>query len=136
MEEKGTIILEYIIVFFILIVLCSLLISITFTEFQMADETQNRKEARIISNQISEIINNVNINQNGYSTTYTLPDKINKESYIVKINKTGVYINSHYQLTRSNIIPKNALKNTNYILTPGNTYEFKNINQTIVITQK
>ena len=122
MEEKGTIILEYIIVFFILIVLCSLLISITFTEFQ--------------SNQISEIINNVNINQNGYSTTYTLPDKINKESYIVKINKTGVYINSHYQLTRSNIIPKNALKNTNYILTSGNTYAFKNINQTIVITQK
>ena len=46
MEEKGTIILEYIIVFFILIVLCSLLISITFTEFQMAGETQNRKEAR------------------------------------------------------------------------------------------
>lgn len=135
METKGTINLEFLIVFFILLIICSMIFSISLQELSTINQTQNRKEARMVSNDISQIINQVYIHEDGYTTEYTLPSKINQESYIVQINKTGVYVNSHYQLTRNDFIPKNNIKSKNYILQPGNTYVFKNNNKEIFIYQ-
>lgn len=135
MESKGIINLEFLAVFFILLLTCSMVVSISIQEFKSIDQTQNRKEARMISQDISKIINTVYIQQDGSEITYTLPSKINQESYIVQINKTGVYVNSHYQLTNEVIIPKMNLNKNNYILTPGNTYVFKHYNDTIIIQQ-
>ncbi|WP_455646003.1 hypothetical protein [Methanosphaera sp.] len=112
-----------------------MIVSLVMDELNTIEETQNRKEARIIANDLSEIINEVNIQNEGYSCSYVLPDKINQETYIVKINQSGVYVNSHYQLTYSKIIPSNKLNNQNFILIPGNTYEFSNKNENIDIIQ-
>lgn len=112
-----------------------MIFSISLQEFSTINQTQNKKEARMVSNDISQIINQVYIHEDGYITEYTLPSKINQESYIVQINKTGVYVNSHYQLTHNDFIPKNNIKSKNYVLLPGNTYVFKNNNKEILIYQ-
>ncbi len=135
MDSKGIFNIEILISLMFLIIIFSLLLSLSITEFTAIDETQNRKESRIITNDISEIINKVYQNENGYSIQYKLPSKINKETYILKINNTGVYINSHYQLTYSNLLPNHILKQNNYYLDAGNVYTFTKNNNTVDITK-
>ena len=135
MDSKGIFNIEILISLMFLIIIFSLLLSLSITEFTAIDETQNRKESRIITNDISEIINKVYQNENGYSIQYKLPSKINKETYILKINNTGVYINSHYQLTYSNLLPNHILKQNNYQLDAGNVYTFTKNNNTVDITK-
>lgn len=107
-------------------------LSITNEELDSINQTQKRKQARMVSDDIASVINQVYIQGSGYSKTYTLPSKINQETYIVQI-KTGVYINSHYQMTKSHYIPKKNIIQKNYILLPNNTYVFKNNNNIIEV---
>lgn len=133
METKGTVNFEFLTVFLILLLVCSGIFSLSLQELSTINQTQNRKEARMVSGDISLIINRVFIRGDGYTEEYILPSRINQESYIVLINQSGVYVNSHYQLTRNDFIPENNLKSKNYILQPGNTYVFKNNNGEILI---
>ena len=139
MNKKGTINLEFLILIMCLLILFSMLISISENEFNAIQETQNRKEAKMITNDISHIINNVNLHSEGFSQTYQLPETINKETYVVQINSTGVYVNSHYQLTYNKFIPTNVYyKNTNnknMYLKPGHEYKFINKDNRIEIHQ-
>lgn len=139
MNKKGTINLEFLILILCLLTLFSMLISISDNEFNAIQETQNRKEAKMITTDISHIINNVNVHSEGFSQTYTLPETINKETYVVQINSTGVYVNSHYQLTYNKFIPTNVYykdtSNKNMFLKPGNEYIFINKGDRIEIHQ-
>ena len=82
---------------------------------------------------ISEIINDVYMKGDSFSRKYYLPEKINTQTYVIQINDTGVFVNSHYQITYSQILPKNILKSKKYVLIPGYVYEFKNNNNSIEI---
>jgi adenine-specific DNA methylase len=74
---------------------------------------------------------------NGYNEKFHLPQHINNESYVLEINSSGVYVNSHYQLTKDDIIARdiyyNNKKSKNIFLTPDNTYTFTNKNGQIHI---
>lgn len=137
MNNKGTISLELILTFMILIVIFSMMIAFSLNEFSLIDQTQNRKEARLITIHVSQIIDNVYVNGEGYSQTYTLPEKINDESYILYLNESGIFLNSHNQITmdkynRGVLSFNNGKK---IILTPGNTYQFVNNNNKVNIYQ-
>lgn len=137
MNNKGTISLELIITFMAFIIITSMIITYTYDEFELIDQTQNRKEARLITVHISQLIDNVYINGDGYSQVYKLPEKINDESYILFINESGVYLNSHYQITMDTYT-NHAISFDNgkkIILTPGNTYQFINQDNKIIIYQ-
>ena len=139
MNIKGAINLEFLITIMFLLIIFSMIISVSENEFNTIQETQNRKEAKMITMDISHIINEVNTNSKGYSLNYNLPGMINKETYIVEINSTGVYVNSHYQLTFNKFIPNNVYYgNTNQkkiYLEPGNQYQFINNGDRIEIYQ-
>lgn len=92
-------------------------LSITNEELDSSKSDTKRKQARTISDDIASVVNQVYIQGSGYSKTYTLPSKINQETYIVQINKTGVYINSHYQITKSHYIPKKNIIQKLYFTT-------------------
>jgi len=139
MNTKGTINLEYLITIMVLIMISLTIVALSQQEFESLDQTQNRKDARLVSLELTRTINNVYAQGNAFSQKYTLPDKINNETYIVKINTTGVYINSHYQITYNNymasqVVDQNTNSQTIY-LTPGNTYQFTNINNKIEVHQ-
>lgn len=133
MDSKGIFNIELLIVLIILLIIFSMFISLSLEEFSSVDETENRKEARIIVRDVSQLINEVYINGDGYSRTYLLPSKINSETYILQINNSGVYVNSHYQLTFANILPNDIFQYKKIYLEPGNVYEFININNTVQI---
>ena len=135
MNSKGIFNLEYLIFFMILLSLFSIIMSISIQEFSSIEETQNRETSRIITSDISKIINEVYYSGEGYSKRYTLPSMINKQTYVLNINDTGVYINSHYQMTYSKIIPISNLSQKNIYLEPGNTYEFTNNNNSLEVNK-
>ena len=133
MNERGQITIEFMVVFILLLGIFLTVLSITNEELDSINQTQKRKQARMVSDDIASVINQVYIQGSGYSKTYTLPSKINQETYVVQINKTGVYINSHYQMTKSHYIPKKNIIQKDYILLPNNTYVFKNNNNIIEV---
>lgn len=135
MDSKGIFNIELLISLMLFLIISLMLINITTQEYSSIEETQNRKEARIITSDISEIINDVYIKGDNYSRQYKLPEKINQETYVLQINSSGVYINSHYQISYSNFFPKITLRPEKVFLQAGNVYEFTNNNSTIEIYQ-
>ncbi|MBO7719653.1 MAG: hypothetical protein J6S29_05850 [Methanosphaera sp.] len=121
----------------IFIIIISSVISNVGTEFDSIGQTHTRREAKEVTMQVSHIINEVYFMQNSYTQNYRLPEYINNESYILQINSSGVYVNSHYQITKDEYIPKNITfngkKSKNIFLTPGDTYAFTNNNGVICI---
>lgn len=135
MDSKGIFNIEMFISLMILLIIFTMIMSFSIEEFSSIDETQNRKESRIIVSDISEIMMDVYIKGEGFSRGYELPSKINKETYVLIINDSGVYVNSHYQMTYSQTFSKNLLKSKKYVLKPGYVYEFININNSIEIIE-
>lgn len=135
MDSKGFFNIELLISLLLFLIISSMLIALTTQEYKSIEETQNRKEARLITSDISEIINDVYIKGDSYSRRYILPEKINQETYILQINNSGVYLNSHYQISYSKFFSKIKIKPEKVFLQPGNIYEFKNNNNTIEIYQ-
>lgn len=134
-KQKGFINIELIITTIIILIFISTTIQLNLQQYEKIDETQNRKQARLVVCDISEIINNLNYEPEGYQTTYKMPHKINDETYVLIVNQTDVSVNSHYQIATSKL-QKTKLKNIKYILTPDNTYQFIIKNNTIHISQK
>jgi hypothetical protein len=137
MNTKGNVSLELLLTFMIFIIIISSVISLVNNEFDTLDETHTRRQAKEQTMKVSHIINNVYLMGNGYNEKYHLPQHINNESYVLEINSSGVYVNSHYQLTKDDIIARdiyyNNKKSKNIFLTPDNTYTFTNKNGQIHI---
>ncbi|MBQ6444679.1 MAG: hypothetical protein IJJ11_08410 [Methanosphaera sp.] len=137
MNNEANISLELLLTFMLFVIIFSTVISIASTEFDSISETHTRQEAKEQTMRVSNIINEVYFMGNSYSQNYRLPEHINNESYIIQINSSGVYVNSHYQITKDEYIPKNITfngkKSKNIILTPGDTYTFTNNNGVICI---
>lgn len=137
MNTKGNVSLELLLTFMIFIIIISSVISLVNNEFDTLDETHTRRQAKEQTMKVSHIINNVYLMGNGYNEKYHLPQHINNESYVLEINSLGVYVNSHYQLTKDDIIARdiyyNNKKSKNIFLTPDNTYTFTNKNGQIHI---
>ncbi|MDO5825574.1 MAG: hypothetical protein Q4Q22_04265 [Methanosphaera sp.] len=137
MNNKGNVSLELLLTFMIFIMIVSSVVSIAYSQLDSIDETHTRRQAKEQTLHVSHIMNEVYFMGNSYSRKYQLPENINDESYVMEINSTGVYVNSHYQLTKDEYIPKNishnGKKSKNIFLTPGNTYTFTNKNGEICI---
>jgi len=95
MDSKGIFNIELFISLMILLIIFAMIISFSIEEFSSFEETQNRKESRVLVSDITEIIMDVYIKGDGFSRRYELPSKINEETYILQINESGVYINSN-----------------------------------------
>lgn len=110
-------------------------VALVVEDTDIISQTQTRKSAHLLADNLALVLNNLNAQPDGYTCEYTLPEMINNESYIIKINSTDVVVNMHYQLS-SQFIQKIQLNQRNYILLPSNTYAFIKINNKIHILQK
>ena len=135
LDNLGSLNIEFIIATIVLLLFVSSIVGLVVEDVDVISQTQTRKDARLLVDNIALILNDLNIQPNVYKTHYKLPDKINNESYIIKINSTEVVVNEHYQLT-SQYLHKIQLNQENYILLPSNTYVFIKNNNKIHIIQK
>lgn len=135
MDSKAIFNVDLFISLTALMIVFSMILSFSTVEYSSIEETQNRKQGRILVMDVSEMMNDVYINGNGFSKKIELPEKINNETYLLEINATGVYLNSHNQITYSTTLPGMFPHSKRYTLKPGHVYEFSNINNTIIIIQ-
>ncbi len=139
MNQEGTFNIEIVMILFVILIICSTMISLPIEEFGTGKNTQIRMQARDIASNVAQIVNTVYINGNGYSKRYTTPSEIGNQQYIVEINNKGVFVNSHNQVTYHQFIPKKIFNDKNIekiVLTPDNTYQFTNKNETIEIEEE
>lgn len=137
MDNKGNLSLEILLTFMLFVIIISSVFSMVTKEFDTLEETHTRRQAKVLTMQVSNTINTVSLMGGDYSQQYHTPKQINNESYILEINSSGVYINSHYQMTKDDILAKdiffNNKRSKNIILIPDHTYTFTNKNGDVYI---
>ena len=145
-DSKGIITVEFIMASFIILIIISSVISVIIERMEAASSIDEFGNARMMSEKVAEIINNVYSNGNGHSISLNLPSNINKQKYEIKVNSSGVYIFIGGTMGKSYINPKritksNKLKETNVWMHGNQSYIIKNIkspdgNNWIVINEK
>ena len=112
-DNKGQLNIEFI---FCIILTIILLISISMYLNQTIDSNnniENNLEGRLLLNQISNDINQVNSNSYGFSKTIQLPTKIENYSYLLTIKKNEITIEYNNKKGKVKIIPINIVNQNN-----------------------
>lgn len=135
MDSRGIFDIDLFISLMLLIMIFSAMLSFSTQEHSAMEENQNRRIARVVVMDVSTIIMDVYAGGDGFSRKYELPNKINKQTYVLWINSSGVYLNSHNQVTYAQLPSGIISQSKKYTLKPGHVYEFSNINESIYITQ-
>ena len=113
MDEKGQLNIEFL---FCIIISIMILISIMPYLNQNIDSnlnTINNLEGRLLLNQISNDINQVNSNMYGFSKYIQLPDKIENNSYLLTIKTTEIILEYKNKKGKTNINPINLINTKN-----------------------
>ena len=131
MDQKGALAGDFILAFFITIILSLGLISIVSDRIDHANDAEKLSKSRILTEKIASAINDVQ-KGTGNEIKIKMPEKIgNSSNYIVSINSSGVYIEIEGLKGKSEIYPtiiineitKNSAKS---ILYPGKSYLIQN----------
>lgn len=113
MDEKGQLNIEFL---FCIIISIMILISIMPYLNQNIDSnlnTINNLEGRLLLNQISNDINQVNSNMYGFSKYIQLPDKIENNNYLLTIKTTEIILEYKNKKGKTNINPINLINTNN-----------------------
>lgn len=113
MDEKGQLNIEFL---FCITISIMILISIIPYLNQNIDSnlnTINNLEGRLLLNQISNDINQVNSNMYGFSKYIQLPDKIENNSYLLTIKTTEIILEYKNKKGKTNINPINLINTNN-----------------------
>lgn len=144
MDEKGQLNIEFL---FCITISIMILISIIPYLNQNIDSnlnTVNNLEGRLLLNQISNDINQVNSNMYGFSKYIQLPDKIENNSYLLTIKTTEIILEYKNKKGKTNINPINLINTNNESLVEIKLYngvkykiskELSNNNQKNIINQ-
>ena len=113
MDEKGQLNIEFL--FCIIISIMILISTIPYLNQNIASNlnTANNLEGRLLLNQISNDINQVNSNMYGFSKYIQLPDKIENNSYLLTIKTTEIILEYKNKKGKTNINPINLINTNN-----------------------
>lgn len=105
MEEKGFLSIEYLFLFFILLVIA---ISFLFYVESVSINNENSQlnaESRLFLDSIADNINQVNSNGEGFIKQINLPDSISGKSYLIEIKSNEILIDIDGKKGISHLIP-------------------------------
>ena len=113
MDKKGQLTIEFL---FTLVISIMILISIMYYLNQNIDSnlnTEENLEGRLLLNQISNDINQVNSNSYGFSKYIKLPDKIGNNNYLLTIKTNEIALEYKNKKGKSNINPIHIINPNN-----------------------
>lgn len=131
MDQKGALAGDFILSFFIVIIISIGLISIVIDRIDHANASEKLSEARILTEKIASAINNVQTGT-GNEFKIKMPEKIgNSSDYTISINSSGVYIEIEGLKGKSEIYPtviiNEITKSSSQVkLYPGKSYLIQN----------
>ncbi|MDP3623667.1 MAG: hypothetical protein Q8R66_07035 [Methanobacteriaceae archaeon] len=130
MDQKGALAGDFILSFFITIIISIGLISIVSDRIDHANTSEKLSEARILTEKIASTLNNVQTGT-GNEIKIKMPENIgNSSDYTISINSSGVYIEIEGLKGKSEIYPTvimNEIKSSSQVtLYPGKSYLIQN----------
>lgn len=126
-DQQGILSADFLLSFFILIILIIGILNITFQRLDMVNTSEDLIEARLLADKISIALNQAYSGGNGTDILVTLPAVLNQKNYQVMVNSSGVYVKIGGKKGKAPIIPQkisnsyNLHENTVY-MEPGKTY--------------
>ncbi len=132
MDSKGLVNLEYL---FSIIIIITLLISFMPLVENSLDVNKNIEEnsnARILLDDVSDSINQVNSNSYGFIKKIDLPEKLNNKSYLIIVKSDEIQLEFDSKKGKSNINPIKMINRENQSLEEiklynGNSYLLKKL---------
>ncbi|MEN4007266.1 MAG: hypothetical protein PQ964_07935 [Methanobacteriaceae archaeon] len=92
MDRRGIITTDLIFASFLILVIISSTISVVSERIDIASNFEMYGRARMITEYVAGAINKVYTGGNGHAVTLSLPANISGESYVIRVNSSGVYI--------------------------------------------
>ncbi|MDO9044677.1 MAG: hypothetical protein Q7U35_05155 [Methanobacteriaceae archaeon] len=131
MDQKGALAGDFILAFFITIIISLGLISLVSDRIDHTNDTEKLSKARLLTEKIASAINDVQTGT-GNEIKIKMPEKIgNSSDYIISINSSGVYIEIEGLKGKSEIYPtviiNEITKSSSPVkLYPGKSYLIQN----------
>lgn len=132
MNDKGFISIQYLFSIFLLVLIAIFILSLSFNSIASEQRVENHLTSRMVLDSVSDSINQVSSNGEGYSMEITLPDRILGSSYVLKVSKKDILFHGGDRMARNDIMPivlvKYGLKVDDVELYSGNSYVIKKHN--------
>lgn len=132
MNDKGFISIQYLFSIFLLVLIAIFILSLSFNSIASEQRVENHLTSRMVLDSVSDSINQVSSNGEGYSKEITLPDRILGSSYVLKVSKKDILFHGGDRMARNDIMPivlvKYGLKVDDVELYSGNSYVIKKHN--------
>ncbi len=140
MESWGVITADFLLATLVIIIILSNLVAIAVDRIDTANDIGEASQARIMGENLAELIETTYSNGQGYYTTFKTPHNISGSNYIVNLDSTGLYIFINRKICYSHIGSK-FIRGEAYqtfdgaILKPDKTYNISNIKDMCNITR-
>lgn len=126
MNNKGFISIQYLFSIFLLILIAIFILSLSFNSISSQQNIENHLSSRILLDAISDNINQVSSNGEGYSKEIKLPAKISGNQYKIKVAKNSIVFYGGGKMAKNKIQPvilvKDSMKVNEIELYSGNNY--------------
>lgn len=126
MNSKGFISIQYLFSIFLLILIAIFILSLSFNSISSQQNIENHLSSRILLDAVSDNINQVSSNGEGYSKEIKLPAKISGNQYKIKVAKNSIVFYGGGKMAKNKIQPvilvKDSMKVNEIELYSGNNY--------------
>ena len=126
MNNKGFISIQYLFSIFLLILIAIFILSLSFNSISSQQNIENHLSSRILLDAVSDNINQVSSNGEGYSKEIKLPAKISGNQYKIKVTKNSIVFYGGGKMAKNKIQPvilvKDSMKVNEIELYSGNNY--------------
>lgn len=126
MNNKGFISIQYLFSIFLLILIAIFILSLSFNSISSQQNIENHLSSRILLDAVSDNINQVSSNGEGYSKEIKLPAKISGNQYKIKVAKNNIVFHGGGKMAKNKIQPvilvKDSMKVNEIELYSGNNY--------------
>lgn len=126
MNNKGFISIQYLFSIFFLILIAIFILSLSFNSISSQQNIENHLSSRILLDAVSDNINQVSSNGEGYSKEIKLPAKISGNQYKIKVAKNSIVFYGGGKMAKNKIQPvilvKDSMKVNEIELYSGNNY--------------
>lgn len=129
MNDKGFISIQYLFSIFLLVLIAIFILSLSFNSMASEQRVENHLSVRMVLDSVSDSINQVSSNGEGYSKEITLPDRILGSSYVLRVSKNDIVFHGGDRMAHNDIMPivlvRYGLKVDDVELYSGNSYVVK-----------
>lgn len=130
MDSNGIATLDLIFTIFLMMIITITSLNLIEERLNMEKNIDEHVQGRLLIEKVANIINQVNINGNGYSTKINLPQNIQNNSYSILVKSDEIILEFNNKKGKSTILPLKLEDSNNLMINEikiygGNSYLFK-----------